>query len=228
MSYSKEDIRRLLSGVFCYGCLRCLGYEHFATTGRFAQMNEPITYDCSHHVEPPGVFEANTGSRRCMDCLALNNVPNNEEPWLIIEECSSRDRGFCKNCGEVFEANYQSMNRRQRRAQLCYTCWDEEFEQFQWTRTAARLRQMMKHIQEYLSWVEVRRWQHGRRRLPSTGAAKGRATAPCARTASTPDLDKHIGGYRRFKRLRPRRGMSTALHIVTIRIKLTEHALDKA
>lgn len=157
IGYSLADLRGLRdAAAFCYGCLRYKSVERFAVNGRFQEMNAPTFYYDSFLYSFSDV--SNNGSRRCMDCLASEGLPNPEEPWLVSMKSylvvywriSSKTRGHCKKCSGIFELNTLPESPRQRRATLCNDCWKANSEQKQWRATMAQLEELKKPLEVYL------------------------------------------------------------------------------
>ncbi|KPI41116.1 uncharacterized protein AB675_7835 [Cyphellophora attinorum] len=139
LGYTDADVRALASdrAFCCFGCNRLLSADNFATNGRFRDMNRPVPY-----MDLDEIFNAthpNSGSRRCMDCLGQEGLPNPDEPWLIhvahqatLMHKGLMDRGYCRRCRQVFEEPYGDIDRRRRRELTCEECWDADPEQMAW------------------------------------------------------------------------------------------------
>jgi hypothetical protein len=156
MGYSLQDVRTFLGDrVLCFGCLRLRTAHEFATNGRFKAMNELAAFTDWHGNLRTG--PVNSGTRRCMDCLGEEGLPNSAEPWLIHQDeddDGSMDRGFCSQCQRVFVAPYLDVDRRRRRAVMCEKCWDEDTEQIAWAATKSRLKELVTPLKAYLDWME--------------------------------------------------------------------------
>ena len=118
IGYSTEDFMALHERcAFCYTCFRYRFSWRFPTNSRFRTANKPTMY-CSRYASETKGFEryisGNKGTRKCIDCLADEGLPNSDEPWLVNLDDATDTRGHCSKCRTVFRGNYFKMDKDQR------------------------------------------------------------------------------------------------------------------